>query len=171
MSRRFDGRTDGRDIFVGVNRIGAPGLRERVRLLTAHEYNHIVRAGAASFETLLDAVVAEGLATVCSELVEPGRAPWEYLLFTRAQYAWFTPDRCAALWAVLVRMAESTDGAVRSAFLEGGSPGPGGAPPRSGYYLGREIVRAWRERGTSIAALTRMTTADLWAGSGHSPNG
>lgn len=167
LSRRFDGRTDGRSIYFGVNRFGETGLRERVRLLTAHEYNHIVRAGVASFDTLLDAIVAEGLATVCSELVDPGRPAWEYLLYTPEQYAWFTPERRARLWTELTHDAESTDPARRFAFLEGGCPGPHGAPPRAGYYLGREIVRAWLQQGASIAALTRMSTARLWAGSGY----
>ena len=171
LSRRFDGRTDGRGIFLGVNRFGETGLRERVRLLTAHEYNHIVRAGAASFDTLLDAVVAEGLATVCSELVDPGRPVWEYLLYTPAQYAWFTLARRAWLWAALARDAACTDPARRSLYLEGGRSGPHGAPPRAGYYLGREIVRAWLEQGASIATLTRMSTARLWSGSGYADAG
>ena len=167
FSRRFDGRTDGRRIFLGVDRFGTERLRGGVALLTAHEYNHIVRARHASFATVLDAVVAEGLATLCSALAEPGRPPWEYLLFTPTQFAWFTPERLARLWTVLSADRDALDPARRSRYLDGGCPGPHGAPPRSGYELGRRIVQAWLERGVSIATLTRMPADQIWAGSGY----
>ena len=167
FSRRFDGRTDGRNIFFGVDRFGHERLRGGVALLTAHEYNHIVRARSASFRTLLDAVVAEGLATACSELADPGRPLWEYLLFTPAQFAWYTPERLACLWAELGADLGAVDAARRSRYLDGAVAGPHGAPPRSGYYLGYLIVRAWLERGAPIAALTRMSASKIWAGSGY----
>jgi hypothetical protein len=167
FSRRFDGRADGRNIFFGVNRFGAERLRDQVALLTAHEYNHIVRARVGPFTTLLDAVVAEGLATACSALAEPGRPVRDYLLFSRAQHAWFTPERLALLWQDFRRDARSTDPGARARYLEGGSRGPHGAPPRSGYLLGDLIVGAWLARGASIARLTRMPTAELWTGSGY----
>ena len=166
FSRRFDGRTDGRSIFLGVNRFGTERLRDQVALLTAHEYNHIVRARAASFGTVLDAVVAEGLATACSELAEPGRPLEDYLLFTRAQRDWFTAERLARLWRELGADARAA-GPARQRYLDGGHAGPCDAPPRSGYYLGYMIVRAWLARGISIAALTRMPAEVIWRGSGY----
>lgn len=167
FSRRFDGRADGRCIFFGVDRFGTDRLRDQVALLTAHEYNHIVRAQVAPFATLLDAVVAEGLATACSALAEPGRPLADYLLFPPEQLTWYTPERLAQLWADLAAAAGSRSPTRRSAYLHSGCPGPHGAPPRSGYVLGYLIIRAWLERGASIAALTRMPTAAIWAGFGR----
>ena len=169
FSRRFDGRTDGRAIFLGVDRFGTERLRDGVALLTAHEYNHIVRARAASFGTLLDGIIAEGLATACSELAEPGRPLEEYLLFGGAQLDWFTRERLALLWNDLAADAAAGDVARRRAYLDGAQAGPHGAPPRSGYYLGYLIVRAWLERGVPIATLTRMPAVDVWRGSGYVP--
>jgi len=167
FSRRFDGRTDGRAIFFGVDRFGAERLRDAVALLTAHEYNHVVRARAASFRTLIGGVVAEGVATACSELAEPGRPPHDYLLYSPAQLAWFTPERLARLWADLAADPTSTDAARRRAYLDGATRGPFGAPPRAGYYLGYLLVRRWLRRGVPIARLTRMPAEEIWAGSGH----
>jgi hypothetical protein len=169
FSRRFDGRTDGRAIFFGVNRFGTERLGDAVALLTAHEYNHVVRARAASFHTLLDGVVAEGLATACSELAEPGRPPHDYLLYSPAQLAWFTEDRLARLWADLAADPASTRAERRRAYLDGAGSGPFGAPPRSGYYLGFLMVHAWLRRGASLARLTRMPAEEIWLGSGYAP--
>lgn len=163
FSRRFDGRADGRAIFVGVDRFGTERLSGQVALLTAHEYNHIVRARAASFARLLDAIIAEGLATACSELAQPGRPLHDYLLYTPAQLAWFTPARLALLWEDLAAGPACPDPHRRRAYL-GGCDGPRGAPPRGGYYLGYLLVRAWLDRGVSIAQLTRMPADQIWAG-------
>jgi len=162
LSRRFDGRTDGRRIFFGVNRFGAARLREGVALLAAHEYNHVVRARHASFETLLGGIVAEGLATVCSELAEPGQPLHRYLLFPPRALARFTPERLALLWRDLAAAPFSADPRRRRAYLEGGQTGPFGAPPRSGYYLGYLLIRRRMARGQTLAALTRMPTPEIW---------
>lgn len=167
FSRRFDGRSDGRNIFLGVDRFGEERLRDQVGLLAAHEYSHIVRAAVAPFSTLLDAIIAEGLATACSELVMPGLRPADYLLYPPGQIAWYTAERLAPLWADLGRNPVDTSPARRARYLEGGVGGPFGAPPRSGYYLGYLIARAWLGRGISIARLTRMHSAELWLGSGY----
>jgi hypothetical protein len=161
FSRRFDGRADGRSIFFGVDRFGAERLRDQVALLTAHEYHHIVRARVAPFTTLLDAVVAEGLATACSALSDPGRPLADYLLFAPGQLDWYTPARLRRLWAALAADAASRDPLRRAAYLHGGCAGPYGAPPRSGYYLGYLIVRDRLARGASIADLTRMPTRQV----------
>jgi len=166
FSRRFDGRADGRAIYFGVDRFGGERLNDQVALLTAHEYNHIVRARAASFATLLGGIVAEGLATACSELADPGRPIHDYLLYTPAQFAWFTPDRLTPLWADIARDPACADPDRRRAYL-GGCPGPLDAPARAGYVLGYLIVRAWLDRGASLAALTRMPAAEIWAGGAH----
>lgn len=163
FSRRFDGRTDGRSIFFGVDRFGDERLRDGVSLLAAHEYNHIIRARIASFRTLIDGIVAEGLATACSELTEPGRPPHDYLLFSPEQMRWFTSDRLATLWTGLASDPTSTDPLKRRDYLDGGSAGPCGAPPRAGYYLGYLLVRRMLDRGASIADLTRMPALELWA--------
>lgn len=167
FSRRFDGRTDGRHIFLGIDRFGTDRLENAVSLLTAHEYNHIVRARAASFRTLIDGIVAEGVATACSALAEPGRPLHDYLLFTPEHLAWFTPARLAGLWADLAADPLSTDPDRRRAYLGGGRPGPCAAPPRSGYYLGYLLVRRLLERGISIAALTRMPAVEVWTRARH----
>jgi hypothetical protein len=161
-SRRFDGRTDGRRIFFGVDRFGVDRLRDQVSLLTVHEYNHVVRARSASFRTLIDGIVAEGLATACSELAEPGRPLHDYLLFTPEHLAWFTPERLAVLWSDLAAGPLSDDPDRRLAYLDGGRIGPGGAPPRGGYYLGYLLVRHLLDRGASIADLTRAPSLDIW---------
>jgi uncharacterized protein YjaZ len=161
-SRRFDGRTDGRRIFFGVDRFGADRLRDQVSLLTVHEYNHVVRARSASFRTLIDGIVAEGLATACSELAEPGRPLHDYLLFTPEHLAWFTPERLEVLWSDLAAGPLSDDPDRRRAYLDGGRIGPGGAPPRGGYYLGYLLVRRLLDRGASIADLTRAPSLDIW---------
>jgi hypothetical protein len=166
FSRRFDGRTDGRSIFLGINRFGADRLENAVSLLSAHEYNHIVRARAASFRTLIDGIVAEGLATACSALTDPGRPLHDYLLFTPEHLAWFTPARLADLWADLAADPLSTDPDRRRTYL-GGRPGPCAAPPRSGYYLGYLLVRRLLRRGIPIAALTRMPAVEVWARARH----
>jgi hypothetical protein len=169
FSRRFDGRTDGRSIFFGVDRFGLDRLTDSVGLLTAHEYNHVVRARAASFATLLGGVVAEGLATACSELAEPGRPLHDYLLYSPAQLAWFTPARLARLWADLAAHPASTDAGRRRAYLDGATRGPFGAPPRGGYYLGYLLVRAHLRQGVPLARLTRMSSEEIWLGSGYAP--
>ena len=169
FSRRFDGRTDGRSIFFGVDRFGLDGLTDCVALLTAHEYNHVVRARVASFDTLIGGIVAEGLATACSELAEPGRPLHDYLLYSPAQLAWFTPPRLARLWADLAAAPAGTDPDRRRAYLDGATRGPFGAPPRSGYYLGYLLVHGWLQRGDSLARLTRLPSEEIWFGSDYAP--
>jgi hypothetical protein len=164
FSRRFDGRTDGRRIFFGLNRFGAARLREGVALLAAHEYNHVVRARHTSFETLLGGIVAEGLATVCAELAEPGQPLHRYLLFPPRALARFTPERLALLWRDVAAAPFSTDRHRRRAYLEGGQPGPHGAPPRAGYYLGYLLIRRRMAQGHTLAALTRTPAAGIWDG-------
>ncbi|MGH2604053.1 MAG: DUF2268 domain-containing putative Zn-dependent protease [Dehalococcoidia bacterium] len=166
FSRRFDGRTDGRRIFFGVDRFGVERLRDQVALLTVHEYNHVVRARATSFATLIGGVVAEGLATACSELAEPDRPLRDHLLFSPAQFGWYTPERLAQLWTDLSAAPFSTDPERRRAYLDGGQPGPCAAPPRSGYYLGYLLIRRLLARGASIATLTRTPAAEIWSWSG-----
>lgn len=161
-SRRFDGRTDGRRIFFGVDRFGADRLRDQVSLLTVHEYNHVIRARSASFRTLIDGIVAEGLATACSELAEPGRPLHDYLLFTPEHLTWFTPERLVSLWSDLAADPLSHDPIRRRAYLDGGCIGPGGAPPRSGYLLGYLLVRRMLDCGVSIAELTRTPAMTIW---------
>jgi hypothetical protein len=164
FSRRFDGRMDGRRVFFAVNCFGAARLREGVALLAAHEYNHVVRARHASFATLLDGIVAEGLATVCSELAEPGQPPHRYLLFPPRALARLTPERVALLWQDVAATPFSTDPRRRRAYLEGGQAGPHGVPPRSGYYLGSLLVRRRLDQGCTLAELTRMPTPAIWDG-------
>jgi uncharacterized protein YjaZ len=145
-----------------VNRFGAERLRGQVALLTVHEYHHIARARVAPFTTLLDAVVAEGLATACSALSDPGRPLTDYLLFAPGQLDWYTPSRLRRLWAALAADADSKDLRRRAAYLDGGCDGPHGAPSRSGYYLGYLMVHDRLARGDTIADLTRMSTRDIW---------
>jgi hypothetical protein len=164
FSHRFDGRADGSRIFLGVDRFGAERLRDQVALLTVHEFNHIVRARSASFGSLLDGIIAEGLATACSELSEPGRPLHDYLVYTPDQMRWFSEERLQLLWADLASDPYSTDVTRRRAYLDGGRPGPCGAPPRSGYYLGYLLARRRMEHGASIADLTRLPAEAFWPG-------
>lgn len=168
-SHRFDGRSDGRAIFLGVDRFGEERLHRGVTLLTAHEYHHVVRAAHAPFASLLDAVVAEGLATACSELAEPGRPLYEYLLYPPEQLSWYTPARLEALWAAFGTAITCGGAQGRAVYLAGGGAGPDGAPARSGYYLGYLVARSWLARGVPIATLTKMPSAELWQGSGYAP--
>lgn len=167
LSRQFDGRSDGRRIFIGVNRIGIERSGEAAAVLAAHEFHHVVRAASAPMTTLIDRIVAEGLATACSRLAIPGRGLAEYLLYPPGQLACYGQSQLEALWRDLAADPRSRDRLRRSQYLAGGRAGPVGAPGRSGYYLGYLIAQAWLSRGVSLAELTRMPSMELWRGSGY----
>jgi hypothetical protein len=170
-SHRFDGRTDGRHIFLAVNHLGQSRPHDQVALLAAHEYHHVVRARVASFDTLLDAVVAEGMATACAALTHPWRPLSAYLLCPPGQIDWYTSERMQSLWRCFRAVCHQPNRAHRAAWLDGTTPGPLGAPPRSGYYLGYQIVRSWLDRGWSLDRLTRLPARTIWEGSHHATDG
>ena len=170
---------------------------ELVPLWLAHEIAHVVRYTSSTSRselrqiiedaggyysywdtsrraTLRELLVNEGLAVGASQLISPGHAEWQYLGYTRRQYA-----RVRELEALVARSIApdlpATGLGLRLRYLSGGLSDEARTveqqvlPERSGYYIGARMVdRAIGERGlawsarasaTEILAVTRQAAA------------
>ena len=186
--------------FTGIANPETQGLGldpELIPMWLAHEITHVVRytspasrsemreliaeAGGyySYWETgrscpLRELLMNEGLAVQVSRAVSPGHAAWEYLGFSRKQYA-----RVRELEPMLHRAAsrdlESAALGLRLRYLSGGMSDEARTieryvmPERSGYYLGARMVEAacstrgidWAVRASAaeIAAIAQAAAA------------
>ena len=159
--------------FTGVTNPDTQGLGldpELIPMWLAHELTHVVRYTSPSSSsemrnlvaegggyysywetgrsaTLRELLMNEGLAVQVSRAVSPGHAAWEYLGFTRKQYA-----RVRELEPVLHRgAARDLDNAalgLRLRYLSGGMSDEARTtervimPERAGHFLGARMVEA-----------------------------
>ena len=89
----------------------------------------------------------EGLAVQVSRAVSPGHAPWEYLGFSRKQYA-RVRELEPMLHRAVERDLESAGLGLRLRYLSGGMSDEARTtervvmPERAGYFLGARMVEA-----------------------------
>ena len=140
-----------------------------------HEYAHLVRnhlfprglAGGRLVymrtqepETLLDAMIVEGLAdTFASELMENVNPPWTSAL---------TPDVEERIWPkVLRRLAVSDPSEIRRVLFGDNDR----IPTWTGYTIGHHIVQGFMKlnAGTSLEKMIGMPASDIYEASGYPP--
>jgi uncharacterized protein YjaZ len=140
-----------------------------------HEYAHLVRnhlfprglAGGRLVymntqepETLLDAMIAEGLAdNFASGLMESLSPPWTNAL---------TPDVEARIWPkVLRRLAVADPSEIRRVLFGDNDR----IPTWSGYTIGHHIVQGFMKlnAGTSLEIMIGMPASEIYEASGYPP--
>ena len=129
----------------------------------AHEVNHSVRilAGPGHGPTLLDDLIAEGIATAFDQAAFPGPPdPWGYAL---------TPSQECALWKKTAPQLYSAG--LDAIWLFGGHFDGYNVPNWTGYTIGYHIVSDYREHHPD-AGWPELTSADattVLAGSHYQP--
>ncbi len=113
-------------------------------VLVLHEATHVAhqRLMASPWpETVLEALVSEGLAVALSRQLRPGLSDSAYLWFDEAHHDWLL--ECGrqedAIREVVLDALDSTDPDT-VAHLFSARPGSG-LPVRSGYWLGDEVLQ------------------------------
>jgi len=152
-----------------------PGWEEWLAYALAHEYAHLVRnhlhprglvGGRFVFaktnepETLLDAIVAEGVADAFALSLYPEQnPPWVRAL---------TPEDEVRLWPLVHRRLSLSDPAEIRRFVYGDGDR---VPLWTGYTLGYRIVRAYLERHPHAypADLVAVPARTLYSASGFRP--
>jgi Predicted Zn-dependent protease (DUF2268) len=129
----------------------------------AHEVNHSVRilAGPGHGLTLLDELIAEGIATAFDQEAFPGPPdPWGHAL---------TPSQECALWTKTVPQLGSTG--RDDIWMFGGSFDGYDVPNWTGYTIGYHIVNDYREHHPDVGwpALTSASATTVLAGSHYQP--
>jgi hypothetical protein len=101
-----------------------------------HEFTHYNQKDADT-STLLDTSLVEGSADFMADMIEPTHP-------SQAQWS-FGCSHEDALWQVFKQQMASKDQAVSATWLFSYDPGPLGAPPFIGYWLGARIVQTYYE--------------------------
>jgi Predicted Zn-dependent protease (DUF2268) len=118
---------------------------DKIPGVVVHEFTHYNQHDADT-NTLLDGVIVEGSADFMAELVDPRDA-------NSAQWAF----GCAhedALWSRFSAQMNSSDENVAHDWLFSYDPGPLGAPPFIGYWIGSRIAQSYFEtHGRSAQAI------------------
>ena len=159
-----NGFTDPRTgrVSIEFTRVGAVSFNQTLTFwlprVLAHELDHSVRilAGPGYGNTLLDAMVSEGLADNFDTSVFPGSPqPWDVAI---------THDQAGTLWQQAQPMLANDSLSVIRGWLFG----DGTIPRWTAYTLGYQLVAGYlaRHPDTDIAAATRRTSAEILAGSG-----
>jgi hypothetical protein len=124
-----------------MSAIAMPGFNTKVLSdastvapLVAHELTHYNQHDTDEGR-LSDAVLNEGTADFMSQLVDGDNVNTDQWAFGCAHEA--------ELWTLFTRTSSSTDDAVRTSWLYRFDPGPLGAPPFIGYWLGSRVAQAY----------------------------
>jgi uncharacterized protein YjaZ len=114
--------------------------------LVAHEFTHFNQHDAYA-DTLLGQSIVEGSADFMAELVDAHHA-------SLAQWT-FGCNNEDALWAQFTQQMNSKDDKVIATWLFSYDPGPLGAPPFIGYWVGSRIVQTYYDsHGQSEQAIS-----------------
>lgn len=152
-----------------------PGWEGWLAYALAHEYAHLVRnhlhpralvGGRFLFaktnepETLLDALVAEGVADTFALALYPDRnPPWTHAL---------SPQEEARLWPRIRRRLQTSDPSEIRRFIYGDGDR---VPLWTGYTVGYRMVQAYRARHPAVgpADLVAISARTLYEASGYAP--
>jgi Predicted Zn-dependent protease (DUF2268) len=128
---------------------------DAVPAVVAHELTHYNQHDARA-RTLLDSTIVEGSADFVAQLVDGHNvdpAQWSF--------------GCAhedALWREFAPAMTSTDGTTIGAWLFTFEPGPLGAPPFIGYWLGSRIAQSYYDaHADKVAAVHAILNVDDYA--------
>ncbi len=113
-----------------------------------HEFTHYNQSDADA-NTLLGGTIYEGTADFMADIVEPSHVPQSEWSFGCAHED--------ALWSAFSQQMNSKDSSVATKWLFSYDPGPLGAPPFIGYWLGSRIVQTYYEtHGRSADAIASI---------------
>jgi hypothetical protein len=113
-----------------------------------HEFTHYNQKDADT-DTLLGASLVEGTADFMADIIEPTHV-------STTQWS-FGCEHEDALWQVFEQQMASKDQSVSRNWLFSYDPGPLGAPPFIGYWLGSRIVQTYYEtHGRSQRAIDNI---------------
>ena len=126
----------------------------------SHEVDHSVRilAGPSFGSTLLQQIITEGISSVFDEAAFPGPPdPWDRAI---------SPGQECTLWQTA--RSDLGDPGLYDLWMFGS---PGVVPHWTGFTLGYDIVKDYRDRhpGVTWPALTATSAAAILAGSGYQP--
>ena len=129
----------------------------------AHEVNHSVRilAGPGHGPTLLDDLIAEGIATAFDQAAFPGTPdPWDQAI---------TPSQECTLWKKTAPQLGSAG--LDAIWLFGGNFDGYEVPNWTGYTIGYHIVNDYRKRHPNAGwpAMTSASASTILAGSNYQP--
>jgi hypothetical protein len=110
---------------------------DRIPPVVVHELTHFNQHDADP-KALLDSALIEGSADFVSQLVDGNNVDSSQWTFGCAHEA--------ELWTAFSAQMQSADEKVVTAWLYSYDPGPIGAPPFIGYWLGSRIVQTYYDR-------------------------
>lgn len=143
-------------------------------IIIAHELNHLVRDSSTRvlqsyganrkmnhFEyirkmTFAEHLISEGLAGYFSSIIFPHKKPWQYLYYSKQQYAWCLKNQDLIRKNVLKSVLSNGDW---KHYYKGGSLGKK-SPERTQYFFGLELIQKAAQK-YSLQELTFMSSQKI----------